>query len=113
MGKRSLYNSGEVTKIIQRSLKKSKQKYDTYGILLDIKNSIESNFNNTDINIILEKTELNIFTNKKKNNHIKEIKELIFDELDNLVDDDYINLLFDINCTKTNIIIKCKRKIEH
>ena len=66
-----------------------------------------------DISIELTRTELTILSTKKKNNKMKEIKESVMDKLYEIVDEDDVELLFDINATKNNISILCKRKIEH
>ena len=64
------------------------------------------------ITIELSKTELIILSSKKKNNKMKEIKESVMNKLYDIVDEDDVELLFDINATKNNISILCKRKIE-
>lgn len=113
MSKRNIYDSGSMSKLIQKNLKKSKKKYDTYDILCTIKDSILSDFEYANISIDLCKTELNIISTKKENNYMKEIKDLIMNELYDLVDSDDIELLFEVNANKNNICVRCKRKIEH
>ena len=112
MSKHNIYDSGSVSKLLQKNLKKSKKKYDTYEILQGLKYAIDSDFSDANIDIDLCKTELNIISTKKKNNYMKEIKDLIIDELYEVVDEGDIDLLFEINANKNNICVKCKRKIE-
>lgn len=110
---KNIFDSGEVSRLLQRSLKKSKRKYDTYEILYTLKETVEEEYENSNIRIDLCKTELNIISTKKKNNNMKEIRALILDTLSDLVDEECIDLLFEVNANKSNICIKCKRKIEH
>lgn len=114
MSEHDIYDSGITSKIFQRSLQKSKRKYNTSEILSNLFNYIDYEYDDVeDINLEVSKTELTIISNKKKNNRMKEIKESILSRLYELVDEEDIELLFDINITKNNISILCKRKIEH
>lgn len=114
MSEHDIYDSGITSKMFQRSLQKSKRKYDTYDILSNIYDYIDYEYDEEDdISIELSRTELTILSNKKKNNKMKEIKESVMDKLYEMVDEDDVELLFDINATKNNISILCKRKIEH
>jgi len=100
--------------MFQRSLQKSKRKYDTHDILSSIYDYIDYEYDDIDdISIELSRTELTILSTKKKNNKMKEIKESVMNKLYEIVDEDDVELLFDINATKNNISILCKRKIEH
>lgn len=109
-----IYDSGTTSKMFQRSLQKSKRKYDTHDILSAIYDFIDYEYDDIDdISIELTRTELTILSTKKKNNKMKEIKESVMDKLYEIVDEDDVELLFDINATKNNISILCKRKIEH
>ena len=100
--------------MFQRSLRKSKRKYDTHEILSSIYDFVDYEYDDIDgITIELSKTELIILSSKKKNNKMKEIKESVMNKLYDIVDEDDVELLFDINATKNNISILCKRKIEH
>lgn len=110
---KNIFDSGEVSRLLQRSLKKSKRKYDTYDILHTLKETVIEEYEGSNIYIDLCKTELNIISTKKKNNNMKEIRALIIDTLNSLVDKKDIDLLFEVNANKSNICIKCKRKIEH
>ena len=110
MSEHDIYDSGITSKMFQRSLQKSKRKYDTHDIL----SSIDYEYDDIDdISIELSRTELTILSTKKKNNKMKEIKESVMNKLYEIVDEDDVELLFDINATKNNISILCKRKIEH
>ena len=109
-----IYDSGITSKMFQRSLQKSKRKYDTHDILSAIYDFIDYEYDDIDdISIELTRTELTILSTKKKNNKMKEIKESVMNKLYEIVDEDDVELLFDINATKNNISIICKRKIEH
>lgn len=110
---KNIFDSGEVSRIMQRNLKKSKRKYDTFDILITLRDVVMDDYGDTNIRIDLCKTELNIISTKKKNNNMKEIKTLILDTLYDLVDDNDVDLLFEVNANKSNICVKCKRKIEH
>lgn len=114
MSEHDIYDSGVTSKMFQRSLQKSKRKYDTYDILSTLYDYIDYEYDDVDdISLELSRTELIIISNKKKNNKMKEIKESLLNKLYDLVDDSDVELLFDINATKNNISILCKRKIEH
>lgn len=114
MSEHDIYDSGITSKMFQRSLQKSKRKYDTHDILSSIYDFIDYEYDDIDdICIELSRTELTILSTKKKNNKMKEIKESVMDKLYEIVDEDDVGLLFDINATKNNISIICKRKIEH
>lgn len=114
MSEHDIYDSGITSKMFQRSLRKSKRKYDTYDILSSIYDFIDYEYDDIDdISIELTRTELIILSTKKKNNKMKEIKESVMEKLYEIVDEDDVELLFDINATKNNISILCKRKIEH
>lgn len=110
---KNIFDSGEVSRIMQRNLKKSKRKYDTFDILITLRDVVMDDYGDTNIRIDLCKTELNIISTKKKNNNMKEIKTLILDTLYDLVDENDVDLLFEVNANKSNICVKCKRKIEH
>lgn len=107
------FDSFDINRRIQRDLKKSKKKYDTYNILQYIHDSVIEEYNNSNISIELDSTELYIYSTKKKSNKMKEITSLVENILDDMVDEEVLNLLFDISMTKNSIYIKCKRKIEH
>lgn len=114
MREHDIYDSGMTSKMFQRSLQKSKRKYDTHDILNAIYDFIDYEYDDIDdISIELSRTELTILSSKKKNNKMKEIKESVMNKLYEIVDEDDVELLFDINATKNNISILCKRKIEH
>ena len=107
------YELGEVSRMMQRNLKKSKRKYDTFDILCTLRDYVIYNIDDTNLTIELSTTELLIMTTKKKNNKMKEVKKLIDDMLSSLVDEDDVDLIFNINASKSNVCVKCKRKIEH
>lgn len=114
MSEHDIYDSGVTSKMFQRSLQKSKRKYDTYDILSTLYDYIDYEYDDVDdISLELSRTELIIISNKKKNNKMKEIKESLLSKMYDLVDENDVELLFDINATKNNISILCKRKIEH
>ena len=112
MGK-NWFDSFDISRRIQRNLKKSKKKYDTYNVLKTIRESVIEEYNNSNINIEFDDTELYIYSTKKKSNKMKEITTLVNNILDDMIDPEVLDLLFDINMNKNSIYIKCKRKIEH
>ena len=107
------FDSFDINRRIQRNLKKSKKKYDTYNVLQYIYDCVIEEYNNSNINIELDTTELYIYSTKKKSNRMKEITSLVENILNDIVEEEVLNLLFDISMTKNSIYIKCKRKIEH
>ena len=112
MGK-NWFDSFDISRRIQRNLKKSKKKYDTYNVLKTIRESVIEEYNNSNLNIEYDDTELYIYSTKKKSNKMKEITTLVNNILDDMIDPEVLDLLFDINMNKNSIYIKCKRKIEH
>ena len=44
---------------------------------------------------------------------MSDIYEYVYNSLLSLVDEDDVDLLFDVNVNKNNMCIRCKRKIEH
>lgn len=109
----SIYNSYDSAKSLKKNLKKVKKKYSTNQILLTLRNDIMAEYAGTGIDTELSDKKLIIFSEKKKNKYMSNIHDYVYSSLLNLVDEDDVDLLFDINTNKSNICIRCKRKIEH
>lgn len=111
--KDNIYDSYDSGKSLKKNLKKVKKKYSTNMILLSLRNDIMTEYAGKGIDTELSDKKLIIFSEKKKNKSMSDIYDYAYNSLLSLVDEDDVDLLFDINTNKSNICIRCKRKIEH
>ena len=102
----SIYNSYDSAKSLKKSLKKVKKKYSTNQILLTLRNDIMTEYAGIGIDTELSDKKLIIFSEKKKNKYMSDIYEYIYNSLLGLVDEDDVDLLFDINNNKNNVCIR-------
>ena len=109
----NIYDSWDLSKSMKKNLKKMKKKYSTYSILSTLEDMISSSYEDIGIETELSSKKLIIHSDKKKNNYMKEIKDFVYESLLSLVDEEDLDLMFDINANKNNICIRCKRNIEH
>lgn len=84
----------------------------TSSILMNVCDYIKDNYEGKKIQTDLGRTYLTIYTEKKKNNALSEIKNKIEEIVLSEMNSNDIDMVFNIFKNDSKIVIKCKRNME-